>query len=203
MKECEGVAPPKHIHSHISGIDLVESKGGEWYLLEDNLRVPSRASYPMIVRDLERRASPSSFRENHIVNNRDYADILKSVMDKSSFSYLSGITTVSTTAEEAFSGGKGVCQDFSNIMLGLLREDGIPSRYCCGLFKDAKESHGWIEVLSEGVWYGLDPANSRLVDDNYFITALGQDSGDTLLNKGIFIGGGKLNMKFGYLVVEQ
>lgn len=88
-------------------------------------------------------------------------------------------------------------------MLGLLREDGIPSRYCCGLFKDAKESYGWIEVLSEGVWYGLDPANSRIVDDNYIITALGQDSGDTLLNKGIFIGGGRLNMKFGYLVVEQ
>ena len=40
-------------------------------------------------------------------------------------------------------------------------------------------------------------------DDNYIITALGQDSGDTLLNKGIFIGGGRLNMKFGYLVVEQ
>ncbi len=81
LKECEGVIPPKHIHSHISGIDLVEAKSGEWYILEDNLRVPSGASYPMIVRDLERRASPSTFRENHIVDNRNYADILKGVID--------------------------------------------------------------------------------------------------------------------------
>ena len=49
MAECEGVTPPKDIYSHISGIDLVKGKNEEWYILEDNLRVPSGASYPMIV----------------------------------------------------------------------------------------------------------------------------------------------------------
>ena len=48
MVECEGVTPIKGIYSHISGIDLVKGKDNQWYILEDNLRVPSGASYPMI-----------------------------------------------------------------------------------------------------------------------------------------------------------
>ena len=56
MAECEGVMPPKGIYSHISGIDLVKGKDNEWYILEDNLRVPSGASYPMIARKISRRS---------------------------------------------------------------------------------------------------------------------------------------------------
>ena len=41
MVECEGVCPVKGIYSHISGIDLVKGKDGQWYILEDNLRVPT------------------------------------------------------------------------------------------------------------------------------------------------------------------
>ena len=41
---CSGVTPPKGIYSHISGIDLVQAKYGTWYILEDNLRIPSGAS---------------------------------------------------------------------------------------------------------------------------------------------------------------
>ena len=36
---------------HVSGIDLVLGKDGVWYILEDNLRVPSGASYPTIARN--------------------------------------------------------------------------------------------------------------------------------------------------------
>ena len=57
MVVCEGVSPVKDIYSHISGIDLVKGKDNEWYILEDNLRVPSGASYPMIARGLCRRSS--------------------------------------------------------------------------------------------------------------------------------------------------
>lgn len=78
---CEGAQPPKGIYAHIAGIDLVQSKGGEWYILEDNLRVPSGASYPMISRELCRRASPRTFAENHVEDNRNYAQLLKAAMD--------------------------------------------------------------------------------------------------------------------------
>ncbi len=81
MVECEGVKAPKGIASHISGIDLVQAKDGKWYILEDNLRIPSGASYPLIARDLCRIASPSTFRENSVADNRDYVELLKSVMD--------------------------------------------------------------------------------------------------------------------------
>ncbi len=81
MAECEGVKSPKGIASHISGIDLVQSKDGKWYILEDNLRIPSGASYPLIARQLCRLASPSTFRDNPVADNRDYVQILKDTMD--------------------------------------------------------------------------------------------------------------------------
>ncbi len=81
MAECEGVCPVRDVSSHISGIDLVRGKDKEWYILEDNLRVPSGASYPMIARQLCRMSSPKTFREVKIEDNRNYADLLKKTMD--------------------------------------------------------------------------------------------------------------------------
>jgi len=81
LVECDGIMPPKGIYSHISGIDLVQAKDGTWYVLEDNLRVPSGASYPMIARELCRKSSPMTFVENHIEDNRDYAKLLKATMN--------------------------------------------------------------------------------------------------------------------------
>ncbi len=81
MVECEGVTPVKGIYSHISGIDLVKGKDNEWYILEDNLRVPSGASYPMIARDLCRRSSPKTFHDAQLEDNRNYASLLRRTMD--------------------------------------------------------------------------------------------------------------------------
>ncbi|MCQ2531230.1 MAG: circularly permuted type 2 ATP-grasp protein [Saccharofermentans sp.] len=81
MVECEGVTPIKDVYSHISGIDLVKGKDGTWYILEDNLRVPSGASYPMIARDLCRRSSPGTFSDLKIEDNRNYAQLLRRTMD--------------------------------------------------------------------------------------------------------------------------
>lgn len=81
LAECEGVSPIKDIYSHISGIDLVKGKDGKWYILEDNLRVPSGASYPMIARELCRRSSPQTFHDIRLKENRNYADLLRRTMD--------------------------------------------------------------------------------------------------------------------------
>lgn len=81
LVQCEGMTPPGGIYSHISGIDLVKGKDGQWYILEDNLRVPSGASYPMIARELCRRCSPSTYQKNHLEDNRNYARMLKETMD--------------------------------------------------------------------------------------------------------------------------
>ena len=81
LPPCDGVMPPKGIYSHISGIDLVQSKNDSWYILEDNLRVPSGASYPMIAREFQRKSAPAAFLHNSVIDNRNYAQMLKSVMD--------------------------------------------------------------------------------------------------------------------------
>lgn len=81
LPQCQGIIPSKNIFAHIAGIDLVKGKDGIWYVLEDNLRVPSGASYPMIARALCRKASPATFRETEVKDNRDYGRLLRQVMD--------------------------------------------------------------------------------------------------------------------------
>lgn len=81
LSACAGVAPPGGVYSHISGIDLVQAKDGAWYILEDNLRIPSGASYPLIARTLCRRCSPETFRSTPIRDNRNYSNLLRGVMD--------------------------------------------------------------------------------------------------------------------------
>ena len=81
MPQCEGISPTGKVYAHIAGIDLVEGKNGQWYVLEDNLRIPSGASYPMIARMITRKVSPQTFSMNAVADNRDYADILRQMMD--------------------------------------------------------------------------------------------------------------------------
>lgn len=81
LPQCEGIVPAGGIYSHISGIDLVKGKDGIWYVLEDNLRIPSGASYPLIARELCRRCSPDTFRHNPVIDNRQYGELLRRTMD--------------------------------------------------------------------------------------------------------------------------
>lgn len=81
LPACDGIRPPKGIFNHISGIDLVRGRDKTWYVLEDNLRIPSGASYPLIARGICRRCSPETFRTHAIRDNRDYGTMLKRVLD--------------------------------------------------------------------------------------------------------------------------
>ena len=94
LAQCAGVSPPKGIYSHISGIDLVQAKNGTWYILEDNLRIPSGASYPMIARELGRKSLPPEFFEkHHVEDNRNYAELLSRTMNYVNTGGLSVILT--------------------------------------------------------------------------------------------------------------
>ncbi len=81
LPQVERIVPPKGIFSHISGIDLVEGADGTWYVLEDNLRIPSGASYPLVARTLCRRCDAQTFQSAPLVDNRDYPARLREVMD--------------------------------------------------------------------------------------------------------------------------
>lgn len=104
------------------------------------------------------------------------------------FQYVSGSTSIATTAEEALKQGKGVCQDYAHIMLALLRYLGIPARYVNGLMIGEGFTHAWVEVYTGEGWYGLDPTNNLHVDDYYIKLAHGRDYSDCVLDKGRFLG---------------
>lgn len=93
LPPCENIVPSEKVYNHISGIDLVQGKDMTWYVLEDNLRIPSGASYPMIARDLCRRASPDTFQTNSVTDNRSYGKMLKTALDEVN---LGGINVILT-----------------------------------------------------------------------------------------------------------
>ena len=80
LRACDGLTPPAGVYAHIAGIDLVQALDKTWYVLEDNLRIPSGASYPLIAREICRRASPQTFRSAGILENRTYPAMLARMM---------------------------------------------------------------------------------------------------------------------------
>lgn len=114
------------------------------------------------------------------------------IMDKLSkvMEYESGTTEVETTAEEAFSNGKGVCQDYSHIYICLLRLFGIPARYVCGLIVGEGQSHAWVEAACDGNFVAFDPTHNRTVTDEYIKLGVGRDAQDCAINRGVMWGGG-------------
>lgn len=82
LKELEGISPPKKLRTHINGIDLVKDVvTNDWVILEDNLRVPSGASYPLSIRDTYRKLYPEFFEKLKIKPIKDYPSILGKAMD--------------------------------------------------------------------------------------------------------------------------
>lgn len=61
LKECIGVKPPQNIWCHITGTDLIKHNDGKYYVLEDNLRVPSGVSYVLGNREIMKRTFPEVF----------------------------------------------------------------------------------------------------------------------------------------------
>ena len=104
------------------------------------------------------------------------------------FAYEPEATRVHETAENALALGRGVCQDYAHIMLSLLRTEGIAARYVVGIMIGEGSSHAWVEALCNGYWYGFDPTNNKLVNDEYIRVSCGRDSGDCSVIRGNFYG---------------
>ena len=119
------------------------------------------------------------------------------------FSYEKGVTGIGTTAEEAFSLGKGVCQDYAHIFISLCRMAGIPARYVAGMLIGEGASHAWVEVYDNERWYGLDPTNMLEVNEEHIKISNGRDYGDCILNQGIMTGIAKQDQEVEILVEER
>ena len=78
--EMVGVDVPGNVYSHIAGIDIVraaDSQGvGTYYVLEDNLRVPSGVSYMLENRKMTMRLFPELFSQHRVEPVAHYPDLL-------------------------------------------------------------------------------------------------------------------------------
>ena len=78
--QMRGVDVPNGVYSHISGIDIVRAPNadgtGEYYVLEDNLRVPSGVSYMLENRKMMMRLFPELFNAHRVAPIAHYPDLL-------------------------------------------------------------------------------------------------------------------------------
>jgi transglutaminase-like putative cysteine protease len=106
--------------------------------------------------------------------------------------YVSDVTTVETTAAEAFEQRKGVCQDYAHVMLALCRLCDIPARYVSGHLLGEGGTHAWLEVIEPAPGTGTariagyDPTHDRRTTLNYVFVAAGRDYADVAPTSGRF-----------------
>lgn len=105
-----------------------------------------------------------------------------------------GTTHVATTAEEAVTLGKGVCQDHAHVFISAARAIGIPARYVSGYLMmndriDQEATHAWAEAHVQNLgWVGFDIANQISPDPRYVRVATGRDYRDAAPITGISFG---------------
>ena len=78
--QMQGVTLPQLVYAHIAGVDVVRAENaagqGEFYVLEDNLRVPSGVSYMLENRRMMMRLFPSLFARHAVAPVAHYPDLL-------------------------------------------------------------------------------------------------------------------------------
>lgn len=126
-------------------------------------------------------ALPNSARARAIALSRWVYDQLR---------YQPGSSHVAHRVVDTLERGAGVCQDYAQLLLALLRREGIAARYVAGFMRGEGESHAWVEAWVDGDWLGLDPTHDRLVTGAapYVRVAVGRDFNDCPLNAGVFVG---------------
>lgn len=82
LKPCVGIKPVADIWCHITGTDLVRDRDGQWYVLEDNLRVPSGISYVLDNRRVMKSTFPDIFQTMAVKPIDDYpGHLLESLLN--------------------------------------------------------------------------------------------------------------------------
>ena len=111
------------------------------------------------------------------------------------FTYQKNVTRYDSTTDDFLQLEAGVCQDFTHLMLGLLRLRQIPCRYVSGYLHvearegEAAQSHAWIEFYSPiAGWVPFDPTHNREIDERYVVVGHGRHYDDVPPNKGIYRG---------------
>ncbi len=138
-----------------------------------------------------------SARSNHVKLGGLVNAMLKLIDEK--FVYQKGITNAASPITEILEHRRGVCQDFTHLMIGLARSLGIPARYVSGYIHPDRQrlrgytqTHAWVEIFFPSIgWIGVDPTNNCTVGENFVKVAIGRDFHDVTPNKGVYKGKGE------------
>ena len=156
---------------------------------------------------------------------RPLIDAARELMQRvhADFTYASRSTEINTPAAEALAQRRGVCQDFSHVMLACLRSLGLPARYVSGYLLTqpppgqprlvgSDASHAWVAVFLPDVaaqhgghgWYDLDPTNDRhgwgAPGEDFVRLAVGRDYADISPMRGVIHGGAGHELDVGVTV---
>jgi transglutaminase-like putative cysteine protease len=130
------------------------------------------------------------------------------------FRYDTKATDVRTPLSVAFEKRRGVCQDFTHIMIAGLRGLGLPAAYVSGYIRTippdgkprlegADATHAWVSLWcgKEAGYVDLDPTNNLVVANDHIILAHGRDYSDISPIHGIVLGAGEQEVDVGVDVI--
>ncbi len=110
-----------------------------------------------------------------------------------SMTYQYGVSGVRTTAAQALSIGRGVCQDYAHLMLAVCRACHLPSRYVSGHLIGEGGTHAWVEVVlpihdgtGDAIAWTFDPTHASRGGLNYVTIAVGGDYHDVAPTSGTY-----------------
>ncbi len=139
-------------------------------------------------------------------------DLNRSIAE--AFEYAPASTQVDSPIDDALRTRRGVCQDFTHIMIALARPLGIPCRYVSGYLyhrhsgkadRSAQDAtHAWVEALLPGLgWVGFDPTNNLIATDRHIRVAVGRDYADVPPTRGVFKGNADTELYVGVRVMRD
>ena len=171
---AKGIVETKNFHGVVSGLN--EKVHPQCFLRQTDLTSPDKKITNLVKIKSKLDSVDFCHQLNEIVGN--------------SISYESGSTSIETKATDAISIGKGVCQDFAHILIGLARYYGYPARYVNGFSahesNGVSETHAWVEIyITDLGWVAFDPSKKTCIDEKYIRVGCGFDFTDASMIKGV------------------
>jgi transglutaminase-like putative cysteine protease len=123
------------------------------------------------------------------------------------FKFDAAATNVTTPVMKFFEQKRGVCQDFTHLMISCLRSTGLAARYVSGYLltrpapgkprrAGADVSHAWVSLfVPGGGWFDLDPTNNLILSLDHITIGWGRDFSDVTPLRGVINGGGEQTLE--------
>lgn len=126
--------------------------------------------------------------------DKNHGDLFETLFDVNltlfrEYAYTPRSTSLETTPFDVFTSKQGVCQDFSNLMICMMRMLDIPARYVCGYVYTGNTgavrsvpdaTHAWVQLYLPHVgWKAFDPTNGVLPTTDHVRSSVGRHYRET------------------------